>query len=270
MGGDPGLFGPESVTWRLHADPTLVVGGIRALLLQALHPRAMAGVAQHSGFRSDPWGRLQRTADYIGATTYGTKQEATRAAGRVRRVHRHLVGTDPDTGSDFRIDDPDLLLWVHCCEVDSLLATVRRAGAPIGAADADRYVAEQVRAAELVGLPAESVPRTAKELARYFEEMRPRLRASEEARAAARFVLFPPMPLWVQIGTPARPLWIGLALLAFGLLPDWARRMYGIPTPPLTGLAATVALRGTRAALLAIPAQVREGPALKRARARLA
>ena len=204
---DPGLFGPDSITWRVHGDPVLAVGGLRALVLQSLHPLAMAGVAQHSGFRSDPWGRLQRTAEYIGQISFGTTVEAERAAARVRGIHRKLAGTDPDTGASFRIDDPELLLWVHCCEVDSFLSTVRRAGLPLTDDDAERYLGEQVLAATLVGLRADAVPASAGDLADYFTEVRPRLRLSPQAREAARFLLLPPMPTWVQWLTPARPAW---------------------------------------------------------------
>lgn len=291
-----GLFGPDSVTWRLHADPVLVLGGMRALLLQALHPRAMAGVAAHSGFRTDPWGRLRRTAEYVGVTTYGTTAEAERAGARVRGVHRRLTATDPATGEPFRIDDPELLAWVHACEVDSFLSTVSRAGARVTAQEADQYVAEQRRSAELVGLSPDAVPGTSAELAAYFQRIRPELRASRDALDAARFVVVPPMPAWVRIGTAlpgsatqagliglltryappaplrtvARPAWAALAGLAFALLPPWARRGYGIPAVPTGELATTVALRTLRRTLLLIPPNTREGPALKAANARLA
>jgi len=265
-----GIFGPDSVTWRVHSDPVLVLGGMRALLLQALHPRAMAGVATHSGFRSDPWGRLRRTAEYVGVTTFGTAADAARAAARVRGVHRRLTAIDPDTGETFGIDEPDLLAWVHACEVDSFLSTARRAGARLGPAEADRYVAEQRRSAELVGLSADAVPADTAELAAYFAAIRPQLRATKDARAAARFVLVPPMPAWVRLGTPARPAWAALAGLAFALLPPWARRSYGIPPLPGNEIATTLAVRSLRLTLQLLPASAREGPALKAARARLA
>lgn len=267
---DEGLFGPDSITWRLHADPVLVLGGMRALLLQALHPRAMAGVATHSGFRTDPWGRLRRTAEYVGSTTYGSTAEAERAGARVRGVHRRLTATDPATGEPFRIDDPELLVWIHACEVDSFLSTIRRAGAPITDDQADRYVAEQRRSAELVGLGPDEVPGNRAELAAYFRRMRPELRATRDALDAARFVVVPPMPAWVRMGTPARPAWAALAGLAFALLPAWARRAYGIPAVPAGELTTTLALRGLRTALLLIPESVREGPAIKAAKLRLA
>jgi uncharacterized protein (DUF2236 family) len=265
-----GLFGPDSVTWRLHADPVLVLGGMRALLLQALHPRAMAGVATHSGFRTDPWGRLRRTAEYVGVTTYGTAAEAERAGARVRGVHRRLTATDPVTGEPFRIDDPELLAWVHACEVDSFLSTVRRAGMHLTDRDAHQYVAEQRRSAELVGLSGDEVPADTAELAAYFRRMRPELRATRDALDAARFVVVPPMPAWVRIGTPARPAWAAVAGLAFALLPAWARRSYGIPAVPAGELATTIALRTLRRSLLLIPSSAREGPVLKAAKERLA
>ena len=151
MSQDAGLFGPDSVTWRVHTDPTYAVAGLRGLLLQALHPLAMAAVEQNGGFEADPWGRLTRTSQYIATTTFGTEVEALRAAARVRGIHRKLRGTDPLTGAEFRLDRPDLLLWVHCCEVDSLLSTALRGGLALTAAESDAYLAEQVRSAELVG-----------------------------------------------------------------------------------------------------------------------
>ncbi|MGN6332019.1 MAG: oxygenase MpaB family protein [Motilibacteraceae bacterium] len=273
---DLGLFGPASVTWRLHADPMSGIAGLRALLLQALHPTAMAGVAQHSAFREDPWGRLFRTADYVGAVTYGTREQARRTAARVRGVHRRLGGgTDAATGREYRIEDPDLLLWVHCCLVDSFLSVCRRSGVPLAPGDADAYVAEQVQLAELVGVRPTgrrglAVPSSAAELADYFAAMRPQLRATDEARAAARFVLLPPMPTPVALATPARPAWAGVAGLAFASLPGWARRLYRLPGLPTTDLATTAGLRALRLSLLALPASLREGPHLRQARARLA
>ncbi|RJK98062.1 oxygenase MpaB family protein [Vallicoccus soli] len=267
--GDPGLFGPGSVTWRVHGDPLAGIGGLRALLLQSLHPVAMAGVAQNSSFRSDPWGRLQRTAEYVGTVSFGTTEDARRAAAAVRRVHRAVAGTDPTTGRDYRASDADLLLWVHCCLVDSLLSTVRRGGG-VGGADADAYVAEQVRLARLVGVRGVPVPASSADLADYFRDVRPQLAATPEAREAARFVLLPPMPTLVQVATPARPAWAGVAGLAFSALPGWARRMFRLPGLPTTDLATTAGLRALRLSLLALPAALREGPHLTQARRRLA
>jgi uncharacterized protein (DUF2236 family) len=265
--GDQGLFGPTSVTWRLHADPAMAFAGLRAILLQAVHPLAMAGVAHHSSFRADPWGRLQRTGLYVGVVTFGTTDEVRRAAARVRGLHRKLSGVEPESGLPYRAGDPHLLLWVHCCEVDSVLAAMRAAGVPLTLAEADQYVAEQVRAAELVGLDATMVPASTAALSAYFDAMAPELRVTSEARRALRFVLFPPMP---PLAWPAKPVWAGLATVAVGLLPRWARRLYGLPTVPTTGVAAAAAARAFRATTIRLPPAVREGPMLKAARARLA
>src|SRR5947209_14574179 len=108
---DQGLFGPGSMTWKVHAHPVLIVGGLRALIIHGLHPLAMAGVAQYSDFRGDPLRRLRATARYVHAVTFGDTATAVDAAERVRRVHRRVKGIDPVTGSRFSAEDPDLLLW---------------------------------------------------------------------------------------------------------------------------------------------------------------
>ncbi|MBA3338653.1 MAG: DUF2236 domain-containing protein, partial [Geodermatophilaceae bacterium] len=189
-----GLFGPDSTTWRVHADPLLIVGGLRALLLQSLHPLALAGVAEHSGFKEDPWGRLGRTAEFVGTLTYGTRSDAVKAAARVRGAHRGLTGVEPESGTPYRVDDPALLLWVHCCEVDSFLSTARRAGADLTDGDADSYIREQVVAADLIGIAPEDAPVDRADLAAYFVDIQPMLRTTVESQRAARFLLAPPMP----------------------------------------------------------------------------
>jgi uncharacterized protein (DUF2236 family) len=249
---DLGYFGPQSVTWRLHADPMQWVGGVRALFLLALHPLAMAGVDQHSTFRDDPFGRLQRTGEYLGSVTYGTRAEADRAAARVRGVHRRVHGVEPESG------------------IDSFLTIGRRAGVRVSAADADRYVAEQVTAAELVGIPRELAPASVAELADYFERTRPALRLTAAARQTAKFLFLPPMPALVQLATPARVVWASAAGLAFASLPAWARRLYGSPGLPTTDLGASVTLRWLRLASAVLPATIRQPPAYRAAMARLA
>lgn len=264
---DLGLFGPESMTWRVHGDPTMLFGGLRSLFLQALHPLAMAGVADHSGFRDDPWGRLFRTAEYVGVVAFGTTAEAERAGARVRGIHRGLRGVEPESGQSYRVDDPELLRWVHCAEVESFFSTYRRAGGPVGPGDADRYYGEQTRAAELVGLSAADVPATESDMADYFASMRPSLRLTAEARAALRFVHLPPMR---RLAAPLRPAWAGIAGLSFALQPRWARRMYRTPGLPTTDLAATLAVQGFRRTTMLLPAAVRDGPHVKAARSRAA
>ncbi|HEX5586086.1 MAG TPA: oxygenase MpaB family protein, partial [Acidimicrobiia bacterium] len=151
---DSGVFGPDSVAWRLHADPVMLVGGLRALLVQALEPRAMAAVDQHSLFREDPWGRLARTTSFVMHTTYGDTAAAEAAAARVRAVHTRVHGIDPVTGRSYRGNEPELLLWIHAVEVDSFLLAYRTYAGHLSRADGDRYVAEMGRVAEMVELPA--------------------------------------------------------------------------------------------------------------------
>ena len=266
---DPGLFGPDSVTWRVHADPSMALAGLRALLLQALHPLAMAGVAQHSDFRGDPWGRLFRTAEYVALTTYGTTRDAQRAGARVRGLHRRLTGTEPESGRTYRVDDPELLRWVHCSEVESFLTTSVRCGLRLSKGERDAYYAEQTRSAALVGLEPSFVPASVEQMRDYFRDVRPELTATAEARRVARFVLWPPMPSLVQLGTPARPAWVALATAAAALLPRWARRMYALPGLPTTDVAATAAGAAFRTGLLVVPERLRHGPHLKDAQRRL-
>lgn len=267
---DPGLYGPDSVTWRVHADPSMALAGLRALLLQAVHPLAMSGVAQHSDFREDPWGRLFRTAEYVGVTTFGTTADARRAGAKVRGIHRKLAGIEPESGRAYRVNDPDLLRWVHCVEAESFLSTAVRCGLRLSAADQDRYYAEQTRNAELVGLDAATVPASVDQMAIYFRDVRPELRVTAAGRDAARFVLWPPMPTTVQLGTPARPAWVALATAAFATLPRWARRLYRLPGLPTTDLAASAVGVAFRTGLLVVPDALRAGPHLKDARTRLA
>jgi uncharacterized protein (DUF2236 family) len=266
---DPGLFGPGSVTWRVHSEPLLWLGGIRALLLQAVHPLAMAGVMGHSNFRDDPWGRLFRTAQYVGTVTYGTTEDARRAAARVRGIHGQVRGIDPVTHRAYRASDPALLTWVHVTEVDSFLSTARRGGLKLTAQEADQYVAEQLRAGELLGVPASMAPHSVAEIDEYYRRVRPDLQVGPAAREVAGFILHPPMPRKIAFLTPARPAWYGLGALAFASLPRWTRRMYALPGLPTTDLVATVAARGMRAGLMRAPERYREGPAYLAAQERL-
>ena len=182
-----GFFGPDSVTWRIHTDPSYAVGGLRALMLQALHPVAMDGVARNSaGFQDDWWMRMTRTGQYVETITFGSRSEARRMAARVRGYHRKLSGVEETTGRAYRVDDPDLLLWVHNGAVDSLLSTARRAGLPLSDEDADAYVLEQMAAARLVGVPQDLVPRTVADLDAYFERIRPQLMLTRAASDGVR------------------------------------------------------------------------------------
>ena len=266
-----GFFGPDSVTWRIHADPSYAVGGLRALMLQALHPVAMDGVARNSaGFRDEWWMRMTRTGEYMATVTFGTRTEARRMAARVRGLHRKLDGVEETTGRAYRVDDPDLLLWVHNCAVDSLLSTARRAGLPLSDEDADTYVLEQVAAARLVGVAEEVAPRSVADLEAYFDVIRPSLALTTAASDGVRRLFVPPMKGWVQVLTPARPAWGTFASLGFATLPAWARQMFSMPGFSLTDAAATAALRAFRTALLAVPERARWSPIVRAAHARVA
>ena len=149
----PRWFTPEDPIWRVHADASMFAGGIASLLLQSLHPLAMAGVAGHSGYKSDPWGRLQRTSHYIATTTYGTIEDAEAAIARVRAIHERVRGRD-ERGRAYRASDPHLLLWVHVAEIDSFLRAYQAFGArPLGPREMDRYVEQTAVAARLLGVP---------------------------------------------------------------------------------------------------------------------
>ncbi|MCX5383987.1 oxygenase MpaB family protein [Streptomyces sp. NBC_00083] len=250
---DPGYFGPRSVTWQVHSDPMMWIAGIRALYLQALHPRAVRGVMQNSDFRKDAWGRLMRTADFVGTLTYGTKDAAEQAGARVRRIHALLKADDPRTGERFGIDDPELLLWVHCAEIDSYLTVTRRSGLWMSDAQADRYVAEHRVDARLVGLDEDAVPGSVAELAGYFDAVRPALAVTEDARAVDDFLRRPPTPALL---VPARALvWRRVARLAYASLPPYAHELYGRPAPAAQRVDRRLTRTGT--ALRRIPAQVR-------------
>ncbi len=222
--GDPGLFGPDSVTWRIHGDGSMLIGGLRALLLQMVHPLAMAGVADHSDYRRHPARRLERTSRFVGLTTYGSTEQAEAALAQVRKVHTVVVGTAPD-GRPYAASDPHLVAWVHHAEVDSFLRAYRRYGAaPLTDADADRYVAEMAVLCEKLG--GEPPARTVAELRAYFHSVRPELVVGSQARDAARWLLVPPLPL------AARPAYAVIAPAAIGLLPAWVRRALWLPLLP--------------------------------------
>ena len=211
----------------VHGDSAMFVGGLRALLLQSLHPLAMAGVAAHSGYRGDPWGRLQRTSYFLAVTTFGVEADALAAVERVRRVHERVRGTAPD-GRPYAANDPHLLRWVHVAEVDSFLVTYQRYGSrPLDAAERDGYVADTARVARALGVL--DPPETEAELAEALAGFRPELKGTREARAAARFVLLrPPLP------TVVRPAYAALASAAVATLPGWARWPLRLPYLPLT------------------------------------
>lgn len=216
----------DDVIWHVNADAAMYVGGIRSLLLQSLHPGAMAGVAGHSGYKSDPWGRLQRTSAFIAVTTYGPADAAEAAVAQVRAIHERVRGKT-DTGEPYRASDPHLLAWVHDTETASFLdAFVRYGDRPLSQAERDAYVAQAALVGEKLG--AVGLPRTEAALTAAIEAYRPELRATTAAREAARFLLLdPPIP-WA-----ARPGYWMLCAGAVATLPGWARRELGIWSHPV-------------------------------------
>ncbi|MBV9092697.1 MAG: DUF2236 domain-containing protein [Streptosporangiaceae bacterium] len=220
-------FAEDRPIRRVHGDSSMFVGGIRALLLQSLHPLAMAAVAGHSGYRGDPWGRLQRTSYFLAVTTFGPASEAQAAIARVRAIHQRVTGTAPD-GRPYAASDPHLLTWVHIAEADSFLRAHGRFGAePLDQTGRDGYVADLARIGAELGVP--DPPRTEAELAERIAAYRPELAAAAQAREAARFLLLSP-----PLSLPARAPYGVLAGAAVSLLPGWARRPLLLPRLPVT------------------------------------
>lgn len=225
---EDGLFGPQSVVWRVHGDVTsMMVGGVTALLLQMLHPAVLAGVWDHSNFRTDMIGRLRRTARFIALTSYGGRDEALAVIARVREVHDHVRGTLPD-GTPYAANDPTLLAWVHVSEAVSFLdAWIRYAEPAMPMRDQDRYFAEMAMLGELLG--AAPVPRSRAEAMALIADFRPALSVTDRTREVARLVL-EQKPRSVA----SAPVQAMTFQAAVDLLPTWARAMHGLHAPVLT------------------------------------
>ncbi len=220
-------FTEADPVWRVHADASMFAGGIRALLLQSLHPLAMAGVAGHSGYRSDPWGRLQRTSTFLATTTFGTVADAEAAIAAVRGIHERVRGRGPD-GRSYAASDPHLLGWVHAAEADSFLAAYRQFGeTPMSAVEEDLYVAQSALVAEKLG--AVDAPRTVAELDATLARYRPELMGTSASHDAARFLLLHPPLEWTE-----RAGYSALAAGGVALLPLWAKEMLRLPALPMT------------------------------------
>jgi uncharacterized protein (DUF2236 family) len=245
----PRWFAEDRPIRRVHGDASMFVGGLRALLLQSLHPLAMAGVAEHSDYRGDPWGRLQRTSTFLAETTFGPAADAQRAVDKVRGIHRRVRGVAPD-GRAYEAGDPHLLEWVHIAEIDSFLLAHQLYGAhPLDQEGRDGYVADTARVAQALGVP--NPPRTERELADRIKSYRPELTGTAAAREAARFLLLtPPLPV------VARAPYGVLAATSVAMLPAWARKPLLLPYfPPVEAtvirLSGRVLVGGIRWALTA-------------------
>ena len=253
---DFGWFGPGSITWRVHADISMLVAGVAAFALQSLHPRALAGVVDHSSFGDDFFGRTKRTASYILAVTYGTSAEATKAVRTVQKIHQRVVGVTPD-GRHYKASEPELLHWVHVTQYAATAATHQRFAAhPLGLAELDFYVAEVARVGEAMDVP--DPPRTWAGLDAALQHHRPHLAVGEQARDALRFLADPP-----GLSFALRPVWRLLFAGAIASLPPFARRLIGASGPTMPEVAACRALVRATGALLDEP------ESLARARARL-
>jgi uncharacterized protein (DUF2236 family) len=257
---DDGFFGPASVAWRFSGDLSALVAGLRALMIQALHPLAMAGVDQHSDWRADPVGRLAATSAYLANITFGERAVAQRAASRVRRIHERVTGVDPETGQPYAASDPALLLWVHAALVDSNIAAREMFGTPLPPGDADRYIEEMVVAAQLVGVPVELVPDSQAALSKYLTWMQPQLLCTAAARESMAYLLDPP-----GLDPEVAEIWQDIREATLISLPGWAREEYGYTAPDLTA----ARLEEIRQALGVLDAVFLGEPGLLEARQRI-
>lgn len=260
----------------------MLSGGLRSLYLQALHPAAIAGVMEHSSFRTDPWGRLWRTAEFVGVTSFAATGEVHAAAARVRQIHAPLRGVVPTTGLPYRVSDPHLLRWVHISEIASFVSVALRSGLRLPDSEVDAYIDEQRQIPVLLGCDPDELPASRAELAACFASYLPELQVTPHALEAARFVLSPPVPVPAILRPPARLGWTALAALACASLPSWARSMYAAAglTPALprplaraSGLAldltTTAMLTATYVPLRALPEALSVSPHERAARVRI-
>jgi uncharacterized protein (DUF2236 family) len=250
---DEGYFGPDSVSWRVHREVTVLFGGARAVLLHAAHPLVIAGANQTGMYERNPWRRLQRTLILQYALTFGTRAEAHTAAARINEVHERINGVDPVTGRRYDALDPSLLRWVHACLIDSALLFERLTVGALGNADRQRFHEEQMLAAELLRLPRTAIPPTVPELRAYVEDTSRsgELLVTDAARSVAGLFLDPPRDAqW-------RPVLGLVARLAFATLPGELREAYGVRTRATKATAARAAFRAIRLARPLLPSRVR-------------
>ncbi len=222
----PRWFPAGSPIQQVHGDASMFVGGMRALMLQSLHPAAMTAVSEHSGYRGDMWGRLARTSTFLATTTFGAASDAQAAVDAVRRIHDRITGTMPD-GTSYIASDPHLLKWVHIAEIDSFLRAHQTYGAsPLDQAGRDEYVAQTAVVAEKLGVL--DAPRSEAELRSTLEEYRPELQGTDHAREAISFLIWHP-----ELPAVAKPAYLLLASAAIAQMPQWSRKELGLPSLPI-------------------------------------
>jgi uncharacterized protein (DUF2236 family) len=266
--GHDGLFGPGSVTWRVNRETVLLAGGGRALLLQVAHPLVAAGVAQHSNYQQDPWGRLYRTLDLTTRITFGDADASAAASRGLRAAHRRVRGTAED-GTPYEAADPDLLLWVWATLVDSSLLVYTRYVRWLSPGDVERYYQEQKRFAHACGVPEGHCPDDHAAFADYYRHMvEEELQVTDGARAVAQATLRPHLPLALR---PAAwgPFEL-LGLVTVGLLPPRLRSQYGLSWGPRREALLTASTIAVRRTLPLLPGLLREFPPARAAAARAA
>lgn len=265
---DHGLFGPESVTWRVNRESVLLLGGGRALLLQVAHPSVGAGVAQHSGYREDPWGRLARTLDVTRRIVFGDTDTATRASRRLQGVHRHVHGTIEEgsrAGEPYDAADHELLLWVWATLVESALLVYTRYVGPLKVSDVEDYYAEQKRFLVACGAPAETAPATFAQFMHWYDEtVEHALEVTPAAQDVADAILRPR-----RLPLPLRPAFDALNLATVGLLPPTLREAYGLGWGPQRERLLGAQTSLVRRLMPILPSLVREQPAARSAQRRL-
>ena len=275
MSSDLGLFGPRSITWRINRENVLVLGGGRALVLQVAHPLVGAGVAQHSNFRKDPWGRLFRTLDRTTAVVFGSSEEAEQAASAVRNVHGRVEGvTDSEAGpfpagTPYAARDPELLMWVHATLVDTSILVYDRFVARLSIAERERYYEEQKAMAEAFGVPRSEQPETFAEFNEYFATVvEDQLAVTDVVRDVLDSIQNPEVPGGAMTLRLAWPLLEPVRMATAGMLPDRLRRDLGLGERPLESRVLGAQARLLRAALPLVPGLMREFPRAREAERR--
>ncbi|HET8527077.1 MAG TPA: oxygenase MpaB family protein [Actinomycetota bacterium] len=239
---DLGYFGPDSVSWQVHREVTVLFGGARAVLMQAAHPLVIAGARETGFYERNPWRRLQRTLMLTYTITFGSRAQADAAAERINDVHAGVKGVDPVTGLPYDGLDPDLLLYVHACLVESALLFEALTVGRLNDRGRQRFHEEQMLAAEMVRIPRGRIPPTVAELRAYLREVyRSGIPRSTDAalRVAALFHDPPPEAQW-------RPILKGVSRLAFATLPPELRRVYRVEVGPARRQAMRATFAATR------------------------
>jgi uncharacterized protein (DUF2236 family) len=249
-----GLFGPDSASWQVNRETTVLFGGARALLMQAAHPLVLAGARQTGFYERNPWKRMERTLQLTFTMTFGTRQEAAEAARRINLVHQEVHGIDSVTGLPYDALDPDLLLWVHSCLVDSQLLFERLTVGKLDEEGRERFHREQMAGAEMLGLDRARIPPTVAELRAYIDGVVSSgiLRVTDDTRKVVQLIRRPPQ------NVPWRPVLRQIAWWAFATLPEPLRAAYGVRWGPLEELRLRTSLRSLKLLRPLLPARFRE------------